>query len=505
MIAISVAIAALLEVIDTSIVNVALTDMQASLGATLSEVGWVVTSYGIANVIMIPLSAWLGDTFGKKRYFVFAMAGFTLASVMCGLAPNLQTLIIARIIQGLMGGGLLAKAQAFLFENFPIEEQGTVQAIFGVCVIAGPAIGPTLGGWLTTNYSWPWIFFINLPVGIAATLMCITFLPKDPERKKVRDVDWAGIGLLIVWVGSLQTLLEQGNEDDWFDSSFIRVLAASAAFGLVLWIWRELRAKKPAVNLQVLRHRSLSGGSAYSFVLGAGLYGALFAVPIFAQQVLGYTAYQTGMLLLPGALASAVMMVIMGRLMGRVDARILIFSGSLVLITSMVMLSKISINTGPSDIFWPMIVRGIGTTMMFLPLSIAAFGPLPKSDVSAASGFYNLTRQFGGSVGIAVLTTLLARREAFHRSVLVANVTSYSPEVQQRLSGLTHFFISKGASVSGAGKQALAALDGTVNQQAAVLSFGDTFYLVSLAFLFALPLLFLLGSGKGGKPAGDVH
>lgn len=504
-IAVSVSLAALLEVIDTSIVNVALTDMQATLGATLSEVGWVVTSYGIANVIMIPLSAWLGDAFGKKSYFVFSMVGFTAASVMCGMAPTLPLLIAGRIIQGLMGGGLLAKAQAFLFETFPKEEQGMAQALFGVCVIAGPAIGPTLGGYLTTNYTWPWIFFINLPVGIIATIMCLTFLPKDPPRKGTGNVDYAGIGLLIVWVGSLQTLLEQGNEDDWFDSKFIRTLAFLAVSGSIAWIWRELTAKAPAVNLKVLRHRSLVGGSIYSFVLGVGLYGALFAVPIFAQQILGYTAYQTGMLLMPGALASAVMMPIVGKLTSKFDARLIITVGSMILITSMMMLSHISISTGEDDIFWPMIIRGCGTVMMFLPLSLATFGPLPKSEVSAASGFYNLTRQMGGSVGIAVLTTLLAQREAFHRSNLVEYVSANSIVAQQRIQELTAGMMAKGADPAEAHRRAMALIDGSVNVQSSILSFGDMFYLVAAIFVISLPLLLLLGSGRGAKVAADAH
>lgn len=505
MIAISVALAALLEVIDTSIVNVALTDMQATLGATLSEIGWVVTSYAIANVIMIPLSAWLGDAFGKKRYFVFAMAGFTAASVMCGMARSLPMLITARIIQGLMGGGLLAKAQAFLFENFPVEEQGMVQAIFGVCVIAGPAIGPTLGGWLTTNYTWPWIFFINLPVGIAATFMCMTFLPADERKDSSRVVDWLGIGLLVVWVGSLQTLLEQGYENDWFEAPGIRILGVLSIAGLGGWIWRELCAKQPAVNLQVLRHKSLTAGSMYSFVLGMALYGALFAVPIFAQQVLGYTPYQTGMLLLPGAIASAITMPIVGRFVNKIDPRLLILAGSIILMSSMLMLSHLSIQSGPDDVFWPMIVRGCGTVMMFLPLSIATFGPLPKSDVSSGSGFYNLTRQFGGSVGIAVLTTILATREAFHRSVLVEHLDISSPVVQRELAGYTQAFISKGADATTAHAQALAALNGTVDLQSAVMSFNDTFYIVTMILLFSLPLLiFLGGKAKAAAPL-DAH
>lgn len=505
MIALSVSLAALLEVIDTSIVNVALTDMQATLGATLSEVGWVVTGYGIANVIMIPLSAWLGDAFGKKRYFVFSMIGFTAASVMCGMAPNLPVLIFARILQGLMGGGLLAKAQAFLFESFPKEEQGMAQALFGACVIAGPAIGPTLGGWLVTNFSWPWIFYINLPVGIAATAMCISFLPADKERTSSKAVDYLGIGLLILWVGSLQTVLEEGYQDDWFESSFILGLTIASAVGLAAWIWREMKTKAPAVDLRVLRHRSLTAGSVYSFVIGIGLYGALFAVPIFAQQVLGYTAYQTGMLLLPGALASAFMMPIMGRFSGKVDSRLLIAIGSAILIAALYELSHISTQTSADDLFWPLILRGAGTVMIFLPLSLATFSGVPRQEVSAASGFYNLTRQLGGSVGIAILTTILSQREGFHRSILVERISDYAPQATERIQTLTAGFMAKGMDAATAKQMALGMLDRTVNVQSAVLSFGDMFLLVAILFVISLGLLFMMNSGRGAKAAADVH
>ncbi|RYG87115.1 DHA2 family efflux MFS transporter permease subunit [bacterium] len=506
LIAISVSIAALMEVIDTSIVNVALTDMQATLGATLSEIGWVVTGYGVANVVMIPLSAWLGEAFGKRRYFIFSMIGFTVASVLCGIAPNLPFLIFARILQGLMGGGLLAKAQAYLFETFPPKEQGAAQAVFGICVIAGPAIGPTLGGWLVTNYSWPWIFWVNLPVGIAATLMCFAYLPKDKLRAAGKyAVDYIGIALLIVWVGSLQTVLEEGYQDDWFESPFITTLFISATLGLALWVWRELKTKAPAVDLRVLRHKSLIGGSIFSFIVGIALYGTVFAIPIFAQQILGYTAYQTGMLLLPGALASAFMMPIMGKLAGKVDARLLIAIGATVLIGALTVIGGISTQTSAEDLFWPLIFRGAGTVCIFLPLSLATFAPLPKRDISAASGFYNLTRQLGGSVGIAILTTMLAGREAFHRQTYLENVTAYNPAAVQRIEQLTGAFQAKGFDADIAHRQAMAVIDRSVSAQAAVASFGDSFHLVAYLFIGSMVLLFLLGSGKGAKGGGAAH
>jgi DHA2 family multidrug resistance protein len=504
-IAFTASLGAILEVIDTSIVNVALTDIQATLGATVSEVGWVVTGYAIANVVLIPLSAWLGDVFGKKTYFAFSMAGFTLASVMCGFAPNLSFLVMARILQGLFGGGLLAKAQAILFETFPPAEQGVAQAVFGVGVIAGPAIGPTLGGYLTDTLGWRWIFFINLPVGILAVAMAILFLPADVRREKSnRRVDWVGILLLIVAVGSLQTFLEEGQQDDWFDSGFITTLAVAAAIGLILFIWQELRTRNPAVDLRVLRHRSLAAGSLYSGILGMGLYGALFAVPLFAQSVLRYTATQTGWLLAPGALASAIVMVMLGKISGKVDPRILIAIGAIGTSIVMFQLSEITPQTGTDDLFYPLLWRGAATVLMFLPLSLATLGSLPQQDISAGSGFYNLTRQLGGSIGIAILTTLLTQREAFHKATLTENLSVYNPETVQRLNALSGALQGRGSDPATAAQQALTSLDQLVSLQAAILSYADIFRFVGVAFLCSLPLLLLLGKGgaKGKVPVG---
>ncbi|MBL1177210.1 DHA2 family efflux MFS transporter permease subunit [Pantanalinema sp. GBBB05] len=506
-IAVTASLGAILEVIDTSIVNVALTDMQATLGATVSEIGWVVTGYAIANVVLIPLSAWLGNFFGKKTYFVFSMIGFTVASVLCGLSLNLPMLVVARILQGLFGGGLLAKAQAILFETFPPAEQGLAQSVFGVGVIAGPAIGPTLGGYLTDTLGWRWIFFINLPVGILAVIMAIVFLRKDVKQHVQNQprVDWAGIVLLCIAVGSLQAFLEEGEREDWFESGFITMLAIAAVIGLILFIWRELSTKAPAVDLRVLRHKSLAAGSLYSGILGMGLYGALFAVPLFTQSVLGFSATQTGWLLAPGALASAIVMVLLGKLSTKVDARILIGLGAVGTAAVMFDLAKITPQTGTEDLFWPLIWRGATTVLMFLPLSLAALGSIPKEDVSAGSGFYNLMRQLGGSIGIAILTTLLAQREAFHRAILLSKLTAYDPETNQRLAALMSVFQSHGSDAATAYQQAMLSLSQIVSTQAAVLSYADTFRCVGIIFLCSLPLLLFLGKGGAKAKAPMAH
>lgn len=505
-IAVTAALGAILEIIDTSIVNVAMPEIQGNLGATLSEAGWVSTGYACANVVMIPLAAWLSDRFGRKRYLLFSLIGFTASSAMCGLAPNLGFLILSRIIQGLCGGGLLAKAQSILYETFPREEQPAAQAMFGISVIAGPALGPVLGGYLTDSFGWRWIFFVNLPVGILAVLMATIFLPRDADDDiSHQGVDWAGIAFLALGLGCFQTMLEQGQEDDWFSSRFISTMAVGAALGVTLFIWRELTTPHPAVDLRVLKHRSLAAGSLYSMLLGMGLYGIMFAIPIFLQVYLGFTALQSGLTLLPGAIGSAIMMVILGRVAGRIDARFLICCGAGGMAVTALLLAHINPDTGTDSLFFPLLLRGLTTTLMFLPLTLATLGSLPKKSVAHGAGFYNLTRQMGSSIGIALITTLLSHREFVHRTVLVEKVTSYAPATIQRLKVLTGVFTQEGADPYTAHQRALAALDRMVNGQAMLLSFADVFRYTALAFLVTLPLLFLLSRGGNKEAAAAAH
>lgn len=506
LIAVSVALGALLEIVDTSIVNVALPQMQASLGVTLSEVGWVITSYAIANVIILPLSAWLGDRFGKKRFFVFSLIAFVGASILCGLSHSLPMLVLSRVLQGLFGGGLLSKAQSFLWETFPPEERGSAQALFGVVAIAGPAIGPTLGGYIVTNLDWRWIFFINLPIGVLAVFMAATFLPEDHGTKVTGSVDWVSLGFLAAGLGALQTFLEEGYSDSWFDSPFICACAALAVVCLVFFVHRQLTTESPVVDLRVLRYRSLWAGCIVSAVIGMGLYGAMFAVPIFAQTVMRYTSQQTGMLMLPGALASAFAMPVMARLLRNFDPRVLVASGSIIVVTSLMMLAKLNPQTNESELFWPLIIRGFGTVAMFLPMSMATFASVPVKDVAKATGLYNLTRQLGGSIGIAVLTTVLSSRTAFHRSVLVEKLGISDVSTLERVRAIAGSFMAKGFDAESARRQALTLLDGNVNLQASVMSFADSFWLVAVVFLCTMPLLFLLGGKTKERAAvADAH
>lgn len=503
---ITASLGAILEVIDVSIVNVALTHMQGNLGATLSEVSWVITGYSVANVIIIPLTAWLGRRFGRKTYFMFSLVLFVGSSLLCGMASSLAVLVFARILQGLGGGVLLSNAQSVIFENFPPEKRGVAQAVFGMGVIAGPAIGPTLGGYLTDTLGWRWIFFINLPVGIIAVLLTATFFPPDSHhQKEAGKVDWWGIGLLTIGLGSLQTILEEGQKDDWFASRFITTLALMSGISLLLFIWRELSVSQPAVDLRVLRYRSVAGGSMYSMVLGAGLYGVIFAVPVFAQNYLHFNAMQTGNLLGPGAITSLIAMILLARLTSIFDPRLLVAVGGVLTAGVAFSLAQITPETGSGDLFWPLVMRGGSSVFMFLPLSLATLGPVPKKDVAAASGFYNLTRQLGGSFGIAIMTTVLARRQAAHESVLAEKISEFSQATQERMQMLAAGFGSFGDPVT-ARQQALAAMKGLIQAQAGVLSYADIFRYVGFAFIITLPVLLLLGKRppQAAAPA-DAH
>ena len=489
--------AAILEVVDVSIVNVALPYMQGNLGATLSEIGWVSTSYSIANVIVIPLSAWLGLRFGKKRYFIFSLVAFVIASVLCGLATNLTMLIVGRVIQGLGGGGLIAKGQALMFETVPREEQAMASTVFSLGVIGGPAIGPALGGYLTDNFGWPWIFFINIPLGIVAVWMATTFLPKDnPDDRKSGDVDWQGILFLALGLGAFQTVLEQGQQDDWFSSVFIQRMAILSVAGLGLFIWQELHTAHPAVDLRVLKHRSLAAGSVISLAVGMGLYGTVFVVPVFAQTVLQFTATKTGMMLVPGALASAVAMFALTPLLKVFSPRLMIATGCMMTIAVMFAFATLNPDTGSDQFYWPLIWRGFGTVIMFLPLSIVTLGSLPRKDVASGSGFFSLTRQLGGSIGIAAITTLVAKQQFVHRAQLVYNASELNPAYPERLSANTAYFSTMSGDPIAAHNQALMLIDRAIDTQATLLSYRDVFYFVALIFFLTLPLIFLLGKNK---------
>ncbi|MDQ2666621.1 MAG: DHA2 family efflux MFS transporter permease subunit [Gemmatimonadota bacterium] len=503
LIAIAVTLAAVLELIVTSIVNVAIPHMMGNLGATLDEISWVSTGYIIANVIVIPMSSWLSGFFGRTRYLTGSILLFVAASFFCGAAGSLGGLIFWRVVQGLGGGALLSTAQTTLFEAFPPKEVGIGQAMFGVGVMVGPTIGPTLGGYIVDNLSWPWIFYINIPLGIFAAFMVYTYVRDSAHQKKASTIDGSGILLLALCVGSLQWMLERGERMDWFDSRFVTLLGVTAVVSFVLLIIRELAIREPVIDLRVLKNRQLAGGVMMGAFLGFALYGSVFVLPVFLQGLHGMTANQTGMIILPGALASALTMALVGRNSARLDARVTVPIGASFFMFSMWSLSRLTFDSGAHELFWPLVARGVGLGLIFVPLTGATMAELAPQELAQGTGMFNLTRQLGGSLGIAISATLLSRFTAQSRALLAEHVVVGDPLTTSRLDGLTRALIAKGADVLSAKQQALMILDRQLQGQASVLAFSKLYLLSGMALMASLPLLLLFRSGKsrGHGPA----
>jgi DHA2 family multidrug resistance protein len=494
MVVIAVLTGTLLEIIDSSIVNVALPDMMGNLGASLDEISWVVTGYILSNVVIIPMTAFLAGRFGRKRYFTTSILLFTVASFFCGFAHTLPQLVIFRVIQGLGGGALLSTSQAILVETFPPQRQGSAQAIFGVGVMLGPSLGPTLGGWITSNWTWPWIFYVNVPIGLAAAFLSSRYL-QDPEHLRGRrgiSVDYPGIALLVVGVGALQFVLERGERHDWFEDNTIYTLAVTAFVALLCFVAHELRCKQPVVDLRVLRHRALSAGCVFGVVMGVGLYGSVFLFPIFTQSLLGWTSWQSGLAILPSSIATALMMTVAGRLVWRIGPRPILWFGIGVFLIGLVGMSRWTLESGWDDLFWPQVCRGLGLGAMFVPVSSVTLGSLPPREVQQGAGLYNLFRQLGGSFGIATLTTVLHRSHAIHHAYLSEHLALLDPETMQRMAQLAHGFQGRGLDAASAHDAALVALSNALHAQASILSFEDCYRLVALLFVLLLPMVLLL-------------
>jgi len=502
LIAFAVVLAALMQVIDSSIVNVALPDMMGNLGASLDEIAWVSTGYILASVIIIPLTGWLGSMFGRKRYFVGSIVLFTLASFFCGASHSLGTLVFWRIVQGLGGGALMTVSQAVLFEAFPREEAGMAMALFGLGVMVGPTIGPTLGGWITDNYGWPWIFYINLPVGILAAVMIAMYVHDSLHQQKPSSIDYIGIGLLAVSVGAIQYVLEHGQREDWFDSPLIIGLTLAGVIGGIVLVWRELTTDHPVIDFRVLRHRQMSVGTLLGVVMGVGLYAMSFTLPVFLQSNLRMTAEQTGIVMLPGAIATALSMFVVGRISNRFDPRLLITAGALIFATAAWQLSRVTGLSGGGDFFWPLILRGVGLGLMFVPLTTITLAELSPQELAQGTGLYNFFRQLGGSFGIAVIATLLSRYTMQIRSTLTEHVTTTDALSLSRLQALTQGMMGRGADFWAARREALTLLDRQITAQASVIAYSRIYVLSALLILLLIPLLVLVRQTKG---AGGDH
>jgi len=458
----------IMAIIDSTIVNVALPTLGGNLGATVDEVAWVATGYILANVVVMPLNGWLTALLGRKMFYATSLAVFTIASLLCGTAHSIWMLVFYRVVQGIGGGALQPTAQAILFETFPVEKRGAAMAIFGMGAMVGPAIGPTLGGWIIDNASWPLIFYINVPIGIVAFLMTLAFIPNPKYIARPKGgIDWIGLGLLTAGLASLQFVLEQGERDDWFQSQTIILFTVISAVALIVFVAKTLRDKYPLVDLNVFKFRSFSVGSFLGIIMGFGLFGTSLILPLFFQNMLGFTAFDTGMALMPGAIATAISMLIVGRILNRIDGRWSIVFGTLLFAWSTWLLGGLTVQAGYWDVFWPRVVQGFALGFLFVPLTTISLSDVPVPKLAGATGVFTLLRQLGGSLGIAILTTLLTHKTAVAWNDLAGGVTQ-----------------TQGYSVG--------ALTQMVAQQSTMIAYDYVFRLTAIVFVLSTPLIFLV-------------
>jgi DHA2 family multidrug resistance protein len=505
---IAVMLATFMEVLDTTVVNVSIPHISGNLSATYEEGTWVVTSYLVANAIILPMSGWLATYFGRRRMLLFCVAGFSLASLLCGLASSLGQLILFRVFQGLAGGGLQPLAQAILFETFPKEKHGQAMAAYALGIIVAPIIGPTLGGWITDNYTWRWIFYLNIPVGIFSLWMMTRFIHDPPYLKRQRNanVDLWGIALLAVGLGALQILLDTGQRKDWLGSRDIRIEAFCCIAGLLAFVIREFTVDHPIVDLRALKDRSFAVGVLIMSAVGFCLYASLVLLPQYLETLLNYPSMQAGLALSPRGLGSLAITFIVGAIAARVDVRRLLVVGFAIGALTMFMLSGLNLNAGYWDIFWPQVLQGGAMACIFVPLSAAAMSHVTRERMGNATSIFNLMRNIGGSVGIAVMTTLLARRQQFHQSRLVEHIRPGQPHVEAMLHQFTRFFILKGSDPITASHRAYGAIFGQVQQSAAMLSFVEAFKIMGVVFLAMIPLVALLKDPKKNHtPKSPAH
>lgn len=486
---------ALLEIIDTTIVNVALNNMRGTLGATLNEISWVITAYSLANVIVIPLTSWLGQQFGRRNYFAASIIIFTVCSFLCGNATSITELIIFRFIQGMGGGALLVTSQTIITESWPPHKRAMAQAIYVLGIIVGPTLGPPLGGFIVDNYSWPFIFFINIPVGVLAAICTIQFVrsPKYGTKRSASEVDWIGIFLLTVGISSLQYVLEKGQEDDWFNSKLIIGLCISAFLGLYLFVWRQLETRYPVVNLRVLKNGNLRMGVMLSFIMGFGTFGSTFVIPLFTQSLLGWSAQQAGVLQLPSTLFVAVMMPVVAILIQKgVQQKYLIAIGMFLFYVFCMMCYRIIVpDTSSGDFFWPLMVRGLGMGLLSVPVSTMSLSTLKGEEIGQGAAFTGMMRQLGGSFGVALISTFLSRWGSAHRVSLISHIGANDLNVQQRLTQITQMMRSKGTDSLTSRNMAYSMIDNSVTRQATLLSYMDVFLWVGIVFVICVPFVLL--------------
>lgn len=489
-----------MELIDTSIVNVALSHMSGNLGATLEDTSWVITSYAIANVVIIPITSFLTAKLGRRNYYIGSVILFTVCSFFCGNATNIWELVFFRFLQGIGGGSLLSVSQAVMFEQFPREKQGIASAMFGVGVFIGPTIGPTLGGWITEYYSWPWIFYVNIPLGIAVAISCYWLLQEPKERMVISKIDWTGIALLIVGVSTLQTVLERGETEDWFATGYITAFTIIAIIALTAFVMWELRVQAPVVNLRVFKSRALAVAAVLTFVTGMGLFTSVFLTPVFAQRLLNFTPTETGLLLLPGAVIAIFALILSGRLLQKgVPPIAIITTGYLLFIFFSWKMYQINLDVTATQLSIYLVLRALGIALLTVPLTMLAVSSLEPRDMPQGAALNNMMRQLGGSFGISIVNTYVSRRMASHRMDLITHLTPDNPLTTQRLAAYTHRFEQAGATGTLARQKAIAFLDQVVSKQSAALSYLDAYLLIGIIFILALPLLLLVIGQRSAK------
>jgi DHA2 family multidrug resistance protein len=507
-VAIAVMFATFMEVLDTTVVNVSLPHVAGSLSASIDESTWALTSYLVANAIVLPLAGWLARQFGRKRLLMMSVTGFTLSSLLCGLAPTLPMLILFRVIQGTTGGALQPLSQAVMLEAFPPERRGKAMAFWGLGIVTAPILGPVLGGWLTDSYSWRWVFYINIPVGITSLMLMRRFVFDPPYLGAQRStrVDWTGIGLLALGIGALQVFLDKGQEEDWFESHFMTALAIVSAVGLVVFLLHEWHAEHPVVDLRVFRSRTYATGVLLMTVVGFVLYGSLVLLPILLQTLLGYPSLQAGIALAPRGVGSFLAMPVVGLLIGKVDARRLLGLGLVAGALTLWWLGVLNLNAGYWDFFWPQLIQGAALALLFVPLTTITMDPVPREQMGNATSIFNLMRNIGGSLGIAASTTMLARHQQVYVNNLGSHVDPYNPQVRALLEQMRAAFMARGSDLVTATQQAEAAVWGLVRRHSAMASFTDVFRDLAVLFVALVPLLFLMRSPRAGRGgAAGVH
>ena len=506
LIAASVMLATFMEVLDTSVASVALPHMAGSLSASVDEATWVLTGYLISNAIVLPSTGWLSNYFGRKQYQIVSILAFAASSALCGAATSLPMLVTARVLQGAAGGGLQPVSQAVLLESFPREKHGVAMAVYGLGIILAPLLGPTLGGWITDNYSWRWVFYINIPISIAAVLMIQAFVEDPPyaRREKNLRIDFIGFGLLALWLGTFQTILDKGQEADWFAASWVRWFAMISTVAMVIFVMHELRSRHPLVDLRVLRDRNLATGCFLIGLIGIVIYGTTALLPLFLQDLLDYPAYQSGLAVSPRGIGAIISLVIAARLVGRVDSRVLIATGIVIRAVSLLMLGMLNLEISVWNVVWPNIINGFANGFLFVPLTTLTMGTLRKEYIGKGTGLYSLTRNMGASFGISMVTTLLVRGAQRHQDVMVAHLTPYDPPFREMFAKLDQFFLLH-TGLGTAFQRAYAMIGQILGRQAMLWAYVEDFRLLAILTVCCLPFLLLFRPRADGKHSPATH